>query len=76
MKGVLPASKRGGGEGTEWEQVGGPFGGWVHSKALINLFLEILSVKGAGKNCQRYKIITMQKEPTMQNGNQSTEFHD
>ena len=76
MKGVLPASKGGEGEGTEWERVGGSFGGWARSNALTNLFLARPDAEGAGQNCQRYKTITMQEEPTMQNDNQRTEFYD
>ena len=75
MKGVLPASKGGEGEGTEWERVGGSFGGWARSNALTNLFLARPDAEGAGENCQRYKTITMQEEPTMQNDNQGTEFY-
>ena len=76
MKGVLPASKGGEGEGTEWERVGGSFGGWARSKAVTILFLTSPDAEEAVQNCQRYKIITTQEEPTMQNNNQSTEFDD
>ena len=59
MKGVLPASKGGGGEGIEWERVGGSFGGWARSKAVTILFLTCPDAKEAVQNCQSYKTITL-----------------
>ena len=59
MKRELPTSKGGGGEGIEWERVGGSFGGWARSKAVTILFLTIPDAKKAVQNCQSYKTITL-----------------